>query len=86
MDADNTDDLALLTDTCAQAESQLHSLEQAARGLNVNSNETGFMCFKQDGVISTLNSKPLKLIDEFIYLNSNISSTESNENIHIGNA
>ena len=33
---------------------------------------------------SPLNGKPLKLIDQFIYLGSNISSTESDINIHIG--
>ena len=34
--------------------------------------------------MNILRSKPLKLIDQFIYLSSNISSTESNVNIHIG--
>ena len=33
------------------------------------------------GAISLLNGKPLQLVDQFIYLNSNISSTESNVNI-----
>ena len=33
--------------------------------------------FKQDGAISTLNDNPLKLVDHFTYLCSNISSTES---------
>ena len=41
------------------------------------------MSFKQDGVISTLNRKPLNLVDQFSFLNSNISSTESNVNICI---
>ena len=31
-----------------------------------------------------LNSKALKLVDQFIYLGSNIPSTESNVNISIG--
>ena len=44
------------------------------------------MCFNQDGVISTLNVKPLKLVDQFIYLSSNISSTESDVNICMGKA
>ena len=39
------------------------------------------MCFKQDGVISTLNEKPLKINDQFTYFGSNISSTESSVNI-----
>ena len=44
-DADYADDLVLLANTPAQAESLLHSLEQAARGfcLYVNSDKTEFM-------------------------------------------
>ena len=45
-----------------------------------------FICFKQEGAISTLSVKPLKLVDLFTYLGSNISSTESDVNIHIGKA
>ena len=41
------------------------------------------MSFNQGGTISTLNGKPLKLVDLFTYLSSNISSTESDVNIHI---
>ena len=66
-----------------------HSQEAAAArsiGLYMNSDKTKFMCFKQDGAISTLNGKPLKLLDHFTYLGSNISSTESNINICIGKA
>ena len=44
------------------------------------------MCFKQDGVISTLNINALKLIDHFIYLGSNILSTENDVNIRMGRA
>ena len=39
------------------------------------------MCFKQEGAISTLTRKPLKLVNQFTYLGSNITSTESNINI-----
>ena len=42
------------------------------------------MCFKQDRAIFTLNDKPLKLVDYFIYLGSNISFTENDNNIRIG--
>ena len=38
----------------------------------------------QDGAISSLYSKPMKLIDQFIYLGSNISSTERVVYICIG--
>ena len=43
-------------------------------------------CFKWEGDISTLSVKPLKLIDKFTYLSSNISSTESNVNICLAKA
>ena len=37
-----------------------------------------FMCFNQDGANSSLNDKPLKLVNQFIHFSSSISSTESN--------
>ena len=79
--ADYADDLVLLANTPDQTKSLLHSLKQAAGGigLNLNANKTEFMCFKQEGAISTL-----KFVDQFTYLGSNISSTESNVNIYIG--
>ena len=78
---DCTDDLALITGTPAQAKSQLHSLKQATggNGFYMSSNKTELMCF-----ISTQSGKLLKLVDLFTYLSSNISSTESNVNRHIG--
>ena len=39
--------------------------------------------FNQNDAISSLNKKPLKLVDQFIYFGSNISSTESDVNRHI---
>ena len=44
------------------------------------------MYFNKDGVISSLNCKALKIVDQFIYLGSNILSTESNVNIYIDKA
>ena len=41
------------------------------------------MYFDQDVVISSSNGKLLKLLDQFTYLGSNISSTESNVSICI---
>ena len=46
--------------------------------------KTEFMCFKQEGGIFTSSGKPLKLVDQFIYFGSHISSTERNVNIDIG--
>ena len=85
-DADYADDQALLANIPVQAKSQLHSLEHATRGigLGANSDKTEFIFFKQNGVIFTLNSKCLKLVDLFRYLSCNISSTENNINICIG--
>ena len=62
MDADYTDDIALLAHTSTQAKSLLHSLEQAAGGigLHVNADKMEYMCFNQKGDISTLNSVSLK--------------------------
>ena len=79
-DADYADDLALLANTLALAESWLCSLEAEGIGLNVSVNKTNFMCFRW-GAISTLNCRPLKLVDMFTYFNSSISSTESDLNI-----
>ena len=75
----------MIANTPAQAESQQNSLEQAAKGIGpfVNSDKTEFMCFNQDGAISLLNGRPLKLVDRFKYLGSNVSLTESDVNIRI---
>ena len=76
-------DLVLLTNTLAQAESLLNCLDQAAGriGLYVNVNKTEFMSFKREGSISAFSGKPLKLVDKFSYLGNNVSFTENNINI-----
>ena len=78
-DADYADDLALLANTPAQAESLQHSLENAAGsiGLHVNAGKTEYMCFDQNqkGGISTLKGGSLRLVDKFTYFGSCISST-----------
>ena len=63
-DADYADDIALLANAPAQAETLLHSLEQAAAGigLHVYVHKTEYMCFNQTGDISTLNGRSLKLV------------------------
>ena len=65
-DADYADVIALLANTPAQAENQLHSLEGAAAGigLHVNARKTECMCFNKRGDISTLNDSSLKLVDK----------------------
>ena len=69
------DDIELLANTPTQAESLLHSLEQASVGirLHVNVDKTEYMCFNQRGNISTLKGGPLKFVDKFTYRGSNVS-------------
>ena len=72
------DDIAILANTPNQAETLLHSLEQAVTGigLHVNAHKTEYMCFNQTGDISTQDGSSLKLVDKFTYLGSSVSSTE----------
>ena len=76
--ADYADDIAILANTPDQAETLLHSLEQAAAsiGLHINAHKTEYMCYNQTGDISTLEGTPLKLVDKFTYLGSSVESTE----------
>ena len=62
-DADYADDIALLANVPAQAETLLHSLEPAAAGvgLHVNAHKTEYMRFNQRVDISALNSSKVKL-------------------------
>ena len=78
-DGDYKDNRVLLKNSPAKAESLLHSLEQAAGsiGLCMNANKNEFMSFCREGAIFTLSNRPLKSIDQFTYLGSNISSNES---------
>ena len=81
-DADHADDIALLANTTTQAETLLHSLEQAAGGigLHVNADKMEYICFNQSGNISTLKGGPFKLEDKFTYWGSSVSSTEKDIN------
>ena len=67
--ADYTDNIVILANTPNQAETLLHSLEQAAAGigLHVNAHKTEYMCFNQTDDISTLEGTSLKLVDKFTY-------------------
>ena len=88
MDTDHTNDIVLLANTLAEAETQLHSLERAAAGigLHVNADKTEYMCFNQRDNISTLNSSSLKLVDKLTYLGSSVSSTEKDVNTQLTKA
>ena len=87
-DANYADDIALLANAPAQAETQLHSLEWAAAGIGlyVNAHKMEYMCFNQTGNISTLNGSVLKLVDKFTYLESSISSLETDINTQLAKA
>ena len=84
-DADNADDIALLANTPAQAETLLPSLERAAAGIgfHVNSHKTEYMCFSLTSDVSTQNGTPLKLVDKFTYLGSRVTSTETDINTRL---
>ena len=77
-DADYADDIAILANAPAQAETLLHSLERdaAAIGLHVNAQKTEYMCFNQTSDISTLGGSSLKRVDKFTYIGSSVSSTK----------
>ena len=87
-DTEYTDNIALLANTPAQTETQLHSLERAPAsiGLHVNADKTEYMCFNQTGDISTLNGSSLKLVDKFNYQGSRVSSNETSINTWPGKA
>ena len=64
-DDDYADNIALLANAPAQAETKLHSLEQAAAGIGPpwhRAHKTEYMCFNQAGDISILNGSLLKLV------------------------
>ena len=87
-DTDYADDIALLANTNARAETLLHSLKRAVAciGLHVNSHKTEYMCFNQRGDIFTLYGSSLKLVDKFTYLGSSVSSTETDINTRLAKA
>ena len=86
--ADCVNDIVLLANTPAQAETLLHRLERAAAGidLHVNAHKTEYMCFNQTGDISKINGSSLKLVDKFTYLGSSVSSTEIDINTRLAKA
>ena len=87
-DADYADDIALMANAPAQAETLLHSLERTAAGigLHVNAHKTEYMRFNQTGDISTLNGSSLKLVDKFTYIGSSVSSTEKDIDTRLAKA
>ena len=87
-DADYADDIALLVNSLARTESQLHSLERATGGigLHFNADKTEYMWFNQRSDISTLKGGPLKLVVKFTYRESSVLSTENDINTRLAKA
>ena len=58
----------------------MHILEKAAAfiGLHVTATKIEFMLHNHDGAIETLNKTLLQKVNDFVYLSSNITSTEKN--------
>lgn len=86
-DTDFADDISLLSDTLRQAEELLHSTQKAARqiGLHINESKTEFMSFNIDNPnLKTDNGKPLKHVDDFLYLGSWINSCDKDISTRIG--
>ena len=78
IEAECTPQIVILANTPNQAETLLHNLERAPTGIGlyVNAHKTEYMCFYQTGDISTLSGSSMKLVDNFTYLGSTVSSTE----------
>ena len=87
-DRDYADDIALLANIPAQAETLQDRVEWTAAGigLHINVEKTEYMCFNQRGVISTLNDSSWKLVDKFTYLENRVSSTENDINTRLAKA
>ena len=88
IDTNYANDIALLANAPAQAETLLHSLERATAGisLHVNTHKMQYMRLNQTGDISTLNSSSLKLVDKFTNLGSSVASTETVINTQLAKA
>ena len=85
---DYADDIVLLANAPAQAETLLHSLERAVAGigLHVKAHKTEYMCPNQTGDIPILNGSALKLVDKFTYPGSSVSSTEADIDTRLSKA
>ena len=87
-DANYADHLALMADTIADAQTLLHNLETASGdiGLYVNAKKTEYMSYNQIGTMHTPSGDDIKSVSFFIYLGSNVASTEADVKARIGKA
>ena len=82
-DADYAVDRALLANTLAKF--QLQNQAVGSSDLNVNANKTEFM-YRRKRAISLLICSPLKRVDKFTSLGTNIRSTERDVIIYLEKA
>ena len=80
-DTDFADDIALISNSLVNAQCLLQSLEQASNcvGLYLNESKTEYVnkCISDsDFVIKSLNNTILKMVSDYVYLGSYISSSE----------
>ena len=80
-DTDFADDIALISESLVNAQSLLQSLEQASNcvGLYLNEKKTEYTnkCHNDsDFIIKTIQDKLLKMVSDYVYLCSYISSSE----------
>ena len=84
-DADYANDLAVLPDNSYNAQKLLDILKQSAVfiGLYDNATKTEYRSYNQASPMETLNKTPLKKVDDFVYLSSNIASPKKDVFIRI---
>ena len=80
-DTDFADDIALISNSLVNAQCLLQSLEQASNcvGLFLNESKTEYVnrcMYDSDFVIKSLNNTLLKIVSNYVYLGSYISSSE----------
>ena len=85
-DTDFADDLALTTDTVAEAEKLTQEIEKVAAtvGLQMNEGKTKFMTqnIENPGALRTLSNKSIEHVEDFVYLGSRLRSTEKDIRIY----
>ena len=82
-DLDFADDLAIPSNTVADAQSLLHALEEAAThvGLYCNATKTEYTSSNPDPTIITHAGNPIKHVPDFKYLGSHIMNSEKDFHI-----
>ena len=91
-DADFADDLALTTDTAAEAQDLLLSVELAANSIRLHLNESktkyiGVNLSDDDATsIRAASGEELEKVDDFVYLGSRIMRTERDFEVRKGKA